>query len=229
MKASGRTRPSGLPRFKAPTLTELLANNPAIGQLANPNLRPEVSRGYDFGFEQPFLNDRVRIGSTAYRNSISDLIVNVFTGFTATYMNVSKAETRGVESFASVAVTERFKLRGDYTRTATKNENTDLGLLRRPGNKESVSAIWQPINPLTLSATVVRISSFVDVNRDTLTFIPRLNAPAYSTVNIAANYAVNKNVTAFARADNLTNHYYENPTGFARPGLGVFGGVRVTN
>jgi vitamin B12 transporter len=67
------------------------------------------------------------------------------------------------------------------------------------------------------------------VNRDTAVFIPRLDAPAYTTVNLAANYTLNKNVTVFARADNLFNEQYQNPYGFLRPGLGVYAGLRVSN
>jgi hypothetical protein len=31
----------------------------------------------------------------------------------------------------------------------------------------------------------------------------------------------------FARVDNLFNKHYENPSGFLRPGLGAYGGVRL--
>jgi vitamin B12 transporter len=117
----------------------------------------------------------------------------------------------------------------DYTTTRTRDETTDLGLLRRPGNKASVTAVWTPLNELTIAATLVHASSWIDVNRDTAVFIPRLNAPAYTVVNLAANYLVNKNVTVFARADNLFNEHYQNPVGFLRPSLGVYGGVRMNN
>jgi vitamin B12 transporter len=135
----------------------------------------------------------------------------------------------GTESFVSATVTDQFKVRFDYTTTRTRDEETDLGLLRRPGNKASVTAVWTPLNELTIAATLVHVSSWVDVNRDTAVFIPRLDAPAYTTFNLAANYIVNKNVTAFARADNLFNEHYQNPVGFLRPGLGVYAGLRVNN
>jgi vitamin B12 transporter len=48
--------------FKAPTLSELYQNFPAFDFVANPNLKPEESTGFDVGFEQPFLNNRVRVG-----------------------------------------------------------------------------------------------------------------------------------------------------------------------
>ena len=217
--------------FKAPTLVQLFVNNPSIFQVANPNLQPETSRGFDFGFEQPLLNGRVSFGVTYYQNDVQNLIVNVFNGatFTATYMNVGRANMYGTESFVSAAVTDQLKVRLDYTTTHTRDETTDLGLLRRPGNKTSVTAAWTPLNELTIAATLVHVSSWVDVNRDTPAFIPRLDAPAYTTFNLAANYIVNKNVTVFARADNLFNEQYQNPVGFLHPGLGVYAGLRVNN
>lgn len=215
--------------FKAPTLTELYVNNPSIFQVANPNLLPETSTGYDVGFEQPLFHDRVRFGATYFNNEIKNLIVNVFGPLNATYMNVGMARMYGIESFASVAVTDQLKIRGDYTYTHARDEATDLELLRRPTHKASLTGTWNPIDRLALSATVLYVSSWVDVNRDTAVFIPRLDTPSYTTVNLAANYDVDKHLTIFARADNLFNAQYQVPVGFLRPGLGVFGGVRVSN
>jgi vitamin B12 transporter len=217
--------------FKAPTLTELFVNNPAIGQLANPSLRPEISRGYDYGFEQPVFNDRFRFGVTYYRNRITDLITTQFdpTTFTFSYTNVGQAETHGYEAFATAKLSAQWSVRTDYTYTNTRDLSTDLGLLRRPAHKSSVTTIWTPLDDLTLSSTVVHVSSWVDVNRDTAVFVPRLDAKPYTTVNLAANYKVNEHVTVFAHADNLFNYQYQNPFGFEQPGLGVFGGVRFTN
>ncbi|HZQ14783.1 MAG TPA: TonB-dependent receptor [Pseudolabrys sp.] len=217
--------------FKAPTLTELFVNNPAIGQVANPALKPEISRGYDYGFEQPLFDNKLRFGVTYYRNRITDLITTQFnpSTFTFSYMNIGQAETHGYEAFASARLSAEVSVRADYTYTATRDLSTDLGLLRRPAHKSSLTTIWTPLEGLTLSGTVLHVSSWVDVNRDTAVFIPRLDAKPYTTVNLAANYNVNERVTMFAHADNLFNYQYQNPFGFERPGLGVFAGVRVTN
>jgi vitamin B12 transporter len=217
--------------FKAPTLTELYVNNPSIGQVANPSLLPEISKGYDFGFEQPLFNGRFRFGATYFHNDTTNLITTQFnpTTFTFIYKNIGSAETHGVEAFAAATLSDQWKVRADYTWTATQDKTTGLGLLRRPAHKTSVSAIWTPLDGLSLTGTVLYVSSWVDVNRDTAVFIPRLDAPAYATVNLVADYAVNKQLTVFARADNLFNRHYQNPVGFERPGLGVSGGVRLMN
>jgi vitamin B12 transporter len=216
--------------FKAPTLNQLYVNNPSFLFSANPNLLPEVSKGYDFGFEQSVLHNRISFGATYFHNAVTNLInfvtVDPLTG-ASSLANIGEATMHGVESFASFVVTENLKVRGDYTATRTRDETTGLELTRRPRNKASLSAIWTPIDRLSLSTTILYVGSWVDINRNGS--IPRLDAPQYTTVNIAANYEVDKHVTVFARADNLFNYQYQDPTGFMRPGLGVFGGVRVTN
>jgi len=215
--------------FKAPTLTQLYVSNPSFMVIGNPNLLPEESKGYDFGVEQPLWHDRARVGVTYFRNDITNFIVNKFdpVTFAFTYDNVGKAKMDGVEAFASVNVSDQLLLRADYTAIFTRDETTDLGLLRRPGSKASLSVIWTPTAPLTLTTTVLYVGPWVDISRDG--GIPRVDAPAYTTINIAADYTVNDKITAFGRIDNLLNKQYEVPIGFQRPGFGIFGGVRLSH
>lgn len=211
--------------FKAPTLSQMFVDFPPFF-FGNPNLKPEESLGYDIGFEQPLLNDRIRFGATYFHNDIKNLIAANAT-FTS-YANIGQATTQGVEAFIGFLITDRLKVRADYTYTQAIDDATGLELLRRPRHKASVTTAWNPYDPLVLSATVLHVGDWVDISRDGFTQ-PRLTAPGYTVVNVAANYTVNENVKVFARADNLFDVRYENPTGFERPGLGVFGGVRLTN
>src|SRR5438067_3860838 len=210
--------------FKAPSLTQLFVSFPAFNFFANPNLQPEESEGYDFGFEQPLAEDRVRFGATYFHNDIKNLI-NANATFTS-LENVGEATTERVEAFVFVAVTDRFKLRGDYTYTRAVDDTTGLELLRRPKHKASLTASWLPIDRLSFSATMLYVGSQVDGDRSFS--IQRLDTDPYFVVNLAAEYTLNKNVKLFARIDNLFDKRYENPTGFQRPGFGVFGGVQLS-
>jgi vitamin B12 transporter len=116
-------------------------------------------------------------------------------------------------------------VRGDYTYTMARDAVTGVQLQRRPKDKYSVQATWQPIDALTLSATALWVGSSVDVDRAFVDPAP-IN-PGYHIINVAADYAVNSRLTVFGRIDNLLNEKYENPNGFLQPGFGVFGGVRV--
>jgi len=213
--------------FKAPSLTQLYVNNPSFSSVANPNLRPETSRGYDFGFEQPLLDGRLDFGVTYFHNDVQNLINNVFdaTTFKFSYVNVGEATMYGTESFVSFKVNDQLRLRGDYTTLVTRDESTGLGLRNRPGNKESLTAIWTPDDKFTLSTTLLYVGRAVEFNRDGT--VPRVDSDAYALVNLAAEYRLDKQVTVFGRVDNLLNRHYESPVGFDQTGLGVYGGVRV--
>ncbi|MDA9437433.1 ligand-gated channel protein [Bradyrhizobium sp. CCBAU 51627] len=215
--------------FKAPTLNQLYVSFPAFFFFANPDLKPEESIGYDAGFEQPLLNDRVRFGSTYFRNNITGLIQSTFdpVTVTSTNVNIGRAITEGTESFVAAAISDRLRVRADYTFTRAVDTTAGLELLRRPKEKWSANLIWRPNDPLTLSATVLHVGSFVDGSRDFS--IPRLLAPAYTVVNVAAEYRVTDQFKAFGRIDNLANMHYQNPTGFLQPGLGVYAGIRLAN
>ncbi len=116
-------------------------------------------------------------------------------------------------------------MRVDYTYTDAIDDTSGLELLRRPKHKASLNVIWLSTDRLTISATALFVGSHVDGNRSFS--IQRLDTDPYFVVNLAADYDLGKGVTLFARIDNLFDERYENPTGFQRPGFGVFGGVRV--
>jgi vitamin B12 transporter len=211
--------------FKAPTLSQLFQSFPAFGFIANPNLKPEQSRGVDIGFEQPLFNDRIRFGSTYFKNDITDLI-----DFNSTFtqnINIDNAITEGTESFVTLNIIDRVKIRADYTVTRAVDADTGLELLRRPKEKFSITTIYNPIDPLTLSATVLRVSDWIDIDR--AGDPGNLVAPGYTVVNLRADYAINDQLKVFGRIDNLANVHYQNPTGFLAPGLGVFGGIRFAS
>lgn len=208
--------------FKAPTLSELFQDFPAFGFFANPNLKPEQSKGYDVGFEQAA--GILSFGSTYFHNDIRNLITDN-ADFT-TFINVGRATTWGFENFATLALTETISLRADYTFTVAKDDIARQELLRRPKNKASLQANWQALPQLKLSGSLVFVGSWVDGNRDFT--ITRLKSDPYAVVNLAANYEVNERTTVFGRIDNLLNRHYQDPVGFDRPGIGVYGGVKVT-
>jgi vitamin B12 transporter len=92
-------------------------------------------------------------------------------------------------------------------------------LLRRPPHKVSLTGTRNPIDRLTLSGTVIALSDYADTNRDgSIPFPHRARLCGHQSRD---------HVDLFARIDNLTNTQYQDPTGFMRPGLGVFGGMRL--
>lgn len=226
--------------FKAPSLEDLFVNFlPSF--VANPNLKPEESAGWDVGFEQPLANDSFRFGSTYFHNDIRNLIETVITAMPGVESlgNIESATTWGFENFASWQVNSRLNLRADYTYTLALADSTPgctsppcagQQLLRRPKNKASLTANWQATDRLLLSSTLLYVGSWWDITRQTTApdgFSDYVRAPGYVTVNLAASYALRDNVTVFGRIDNLFNARYEDPLGFMRPGFGAYAGIRL--
>jgi vitamin B12 transporter len=209
--------------FKAPTLAELFQNFPSFNFFGNPNLKPETSIGYDIGFEQMFLEKRVQFGATYFHNDIDNLITINDTG--TSFQNVGKATTYGVESFLTYTPWQPLTLRADYTFLIARNDITDQELLRRPKHKASLDAAWHVTEAAVLSATLLYVGPWVDVNRaGTMSGVP---ANGYTLVNLAGSYDLGNGLTAYARIDNLLDRHYQDPIGFLPPGLGVFAGVRM--
>jgi vitamin B12 transporter len=209
--------------FKAPTLSQMFQNFPDFDFFANPNLRPETSLGYDLGVEQSLSSDSVRFGVTYFRNNIRNLITDNV-DFT-TDVNVGRAVTEGVESFASYRPLRDLTFRLDYTYTQATDDILHEELLRRPKHKVDLNAAWHATDRLSLNATVLSVSSWIDGNRDFS--IPRLTAPGYTTVDVAASYDLSGNLTLYGRVTNLFDRHYENPVGFLQPSIGAFAGIRT--
>lgn len=218
--------------FKAPSLYQLYA--PYYGNAA---LKPEESTGYDIGFEQEVFGGKVMFGATYFHNDITNLIS--YDPVTYQNVNISSATTQGAETFLAWQALDRLKLRVDYTYTyvigympagspygaaCAPINDTSCTPLRRPNNKVSVTADWNPTDQLNLSATLIYASAWWDIVRLTSDTIDQ---PGYTVVNLAANYAWTPNATVFARIDNLFDQTYQNPNGFLAPGFGAYGGLRL--
>jgi vitamin B12 transporter len=214
--------------FKAPTLSQMFENDPSYGFYGNPDLRPESTLGYDFGFEQSAFGDAIEFGATYFHNDIKDLIEaapDPAIPFAYTNINVDRARTEGIESFITYHPLETLTFRADYTYTEAENETAQEELLRIPRNKASLNAEWQATKNLQLDATLLYVGPWFDVTRDVSAIYA--TAPGYTTFNIAANYALNDEFTLYGRVDNLFDEHYQDPIGFLHPSRGFYAGIKA--
>jgi vitamin B12 transporter len=209
--------------FKAPTLSELFQDFPPFF-FANPNLKPETDLGWDLGLEQSILADKLAAGVTYFHIHLNDLIATAASGIT--YDNVGKATTQGIESFVDYKPFSTLDLRANYTYTEATDDVLHQELLRRPKHKVGIDASWQALSQLSVDASLLTVTSWVDGNRNFS--IPRLNVPPYTTLDLAANYDLIEKLKVFARVTNLFDRHYQTPTGFLAPGRGAYAGVKVT-
>ena len=97
--------------FRAPTFGDLYWNDSFT--VGNPNLKPESSKEYEAGIEQPLgLGNRIKL--TGFHRKVTDLInynANVFPG---TFENIGKVDIKGVEAEAAVKVSATMSVGANY-------------------------------------------------------------------------------------------------------------------
>jgi vitamin B12 transporter len=165
----------------------------------------------------------VHVGATYFYIKLHDLIDTAASGIT--YANIDEATSLGVESFVSYRASSALTLRLDYTYDEATDDILHEELLRRPKNKATLNARWQASSTLSFNTDVLYVGNWIDGNRDFT--IPRLDAPGYVTVNIAADYQLTAQLALEARIDNLLDRHYEEPVGFLQPSIGIFAGLKA--
>ncbi len=204
--------------FRAPALNEL------FGLVGNANLQSERSKGWEVGWQQRLLDDRLTLDATYFRNDFSDLIVfdpAPAVGFPFGQLrNVNNALASGVELTSVWALTDESTAFANYTFTDTLDRTTDTQLLRRPRDKWSFG----------ISRTFP--NQRANVSLQTLYVGPRLGVgermDEYWLVNLASWYRVNEVWRAFGRVDNLLDEDFEPAVGFQGTPASVFAGLEAT-
>ena len=204
--------------FRAPSISDLYYPG-----FSNPKLKPEESVGWDAGFEQPLLQNKLRFGATFFHNNFDNLIQYVGNPFFAPE-NVARARVFGVESFVAWQVLTNLTARASYTWTDTEDLSTGAELVRRPEHSGSLSLDWRILPKLDATATAQFIGPRSD--NDYYTSSTAVLS-AYTKLDLALRWQVQKHLEIFARVENLTDEHYQEVFGYPALGRGFYGGLRA--
>lgn len=205
--------------FKAPSLVQLYSS------YGNRDLEAETSTGWDVGVDQVVIKDRLSTSLTFFHNSFDELIT--FDPSTFVLENISSATTQGLEASVSVELSEDLSLRGAYTYTDTENDETGESLLRRPRNKGSLTAVYQPTSRVRSQLQWRVYGSRFD--NDFNAFPPeRVTLAGYGLVDLSVSYQLSDTLELFSRVDNLFDQEYQEVLGFGTMGAAAYGGIKVS-
>jgi vitamin B12 transporter len=202
--------------FTAPSLDDRYGNM-AFFQPGSPGIRPERSRGWEAGIEQPLAGDRGRVSATWFSNRYRDLFG--FDPDTFATINVGRASAKGIELAGEFTPCEGVRVLGGYTWTDAEDASDGSQLPRRPHHSASVDATWEATATLTAGAGVRWVADRVDVGA--------VDLPDYATVRVHAAWQATPRVRAHVRVENLFDRDYEEVAGYPALGIGAFGGVTV--
>lgn len=198
--------------FKAPSLYQLYSN------YGDPNLKPDESKSYDFGFEQNLLDNKVSFGVTYFHNDFRNMID--WDSATRKYKNVGRAMTKGFEVGTKFLPFENLTIGANFTYTDTEDKETGLELLRRPKRQVNLTIDWKFLGKANLNLGV----NYVGSRKDT----GYVTDKAYTTVRLATSYDVTKNFQIFGRIENLFDKKYQDVHGYAMPGRSFYAGVKAS-
>jgi vitamin B12 transporter len=194
---------------------------PAWGQAANPDIKPEKSKGWDIGVDHTVLGGMYTVSATYFKNKFTDLIDWQYTNmetWEGIYTNRSKASTEGVELGVSVEPVYWWNVRLGYTYLKAQDDLTGARLNRRPRNSIDVSS-WVEIMPRWTAGFGLK-----SVNN-------RLESGSrfqdYSVARVYTSYDVNDSFTVKLRMENALDKKYDEVYGYEALPRGVFGSVEV--
>jgi vitamin B12 transporter len=209
---------------KAPTLSQRFLNTSfAVG---NPDLSVETSKGFDVGVDQRFLDGKLTLSATYFKNDIADLIEffdpdGFGVGEPGTFENIDAAKTQGVELAATIVPTEWLTLDLAYTHLDAIDAETGAPLQRRPEHTAFARVTLRPTDKARLAASVLYVGErFNGADRRDL-------LDDYVRVDLSGSYALHDNAEIFLRVENLTDAHYEEIKDFGTAGRSAYLGLRA--
>ncbi|MEX2526273.1 MAG: TonB-dependent receptor [Gemmatimonadota bacterium] len=173
-----RIRASVGSAFKAPTFSHQFANSPF--EVGNPDLKPEESVAWEVGADAGFLDNRVVVGSSWFRQDFTNLIQYAFVGADLpSYFNEERARAAGVESSLTFRGPGGSELGVDHSWLDTRlvvdelqgeqageaaNAASDRRLLRRPTHQVGVRARTPLPGKASLGLSATRVGDRADMD-----------------------------------------------------------------
>lgn len=223
-----RLKASGGTGFKAPSLSDLFLSFPSpppfASFVANPDLKPEKSTGWDAGFEQDF-GKWATLDVRYFENRVRDLITFGFVAPDFTQINVERAKASGIEASLEVRPCADLTLWASYTWLAeADNVTTQTKLLRRPEHTATVGANYRLWERYNFHTQVTLVGNREDI--DPVSF-GRVENGRYAKWDVALSADVHEHLRVFGRVENLLDEDYEEASGFPALGRVFWGGLAV--
>jgi len=208
--------------ISAPTLVQL--NAPSYG---NPDLKPEKLDGWDIGFEQSLLNDKIKFDFGYFRNDYNDLIDWVWEGpgwMDGKYQNISVARTYGYESSLTINPLPGLKASVNYTYTDSDDGNKE-DLIGVPRNRYNFIVKYSPKERFSVYAKGTASSSrrYNSSGKRTDGYFDSAIGATVRLFKLAGAH-----VYAWGQINNLTNDKYEVSKDYRKPGIGFMAGISIS-
>ncbi len=198
--------------FRAPKVSEFAS------PWGSPSLKPEKSLNYETGVK--FAKNNILLTFSLFNTKYEDLITFDF----ITYKLKNSGEDK-IKGFSS-SLTYMFKnnkLSISFLKLSSKNAVTGEELLRRPSFilKGSLNIFYKRLNIFFGGRYVGERKDFDEKN------FTVVDAESFSVFYLNLNFAISKNLSFFAKINNVFNEKYYEIYGYPSPKRWLFGGVNI--
>ena len=212
--------------FRAPSLYQVFS------EYRNPftELKPEKSLSIEAGAQ--YTHKKMNLRAVYFMRNVNDVIVFYSAGapsFASYYRNYDKQKDKGVELEGSYTI-GKFNLSANYTYAdgivQTNNNGKDTSFFnfyRRPKHSTNLNANVQATKKLFINAG----AQFIGKRQEAIYASAPAVLAAYYTINVYAEYAICKNLKAFADLKNITDQHYTDIRGFNSRRFNFMAGVNV--
>lgn len=194
--------------YRTPSIYELYAD-----YYGNPNLQPETTKSFDVTAQYKHLS------LTYYNNRITNLI-----GYNpSTYVNEQVEGTsrlKGYEVRYNQNISDTFTMNLAYNKLFAKDKEENY-LARRPHETFTGGLSYYPSEKLSLNAN----ASYIGTRYDNT--IQTLQTGRYTLWDTAINYDVTDTVSAYVRAENITDKLYQEANGYGTYGRTISVGLNA--
>ena len=205
---------------KNPTFTELYGIY--SGFQSNPNLTPEESSSWEFGFDTSLDSGRLQLGATYFNAQLKDEIgSSCDANWTCTPVNIEGLSDRqGVELSSSYTLSDSLLVSAAYTYTDSEDPAGVEEQLRAKhiGN---INFAWLASPDTKINLNVQHNGSQTDYG-----FPSPVLLDAYTVVNLNANRNVSDEMDIYMSLNNLFDEDYQQVNGYATLGFGINVGIR---
>ncbi|MHB8880964.1 MAG: TonB-dependent receptor plug domain-containing protein [Thermodesulfovibrionales bacterium] len=191
--------------FRAPSFTELYTvNNPTL--IGNPDLAPERIKTYEASIGYTY-SERFRIDLNYFHNDMDNLIVRNLATSPATYANLGRAESKGIEAVLSGKYSHDNYWKLAYSWQDPRDSHTGERIAFVPSSRASAG-----VNHGFSKYLVSHVDVLWTGPRPRPTGDTRDDVASYTTVDLTLTLRnIYKNLEIQAAIHNLLNEKYEDP------------------
>lgn len=204
--------------WNAPTFGQIYGDN--TWYIPNHDLKPEQGTSSDIGVEYSLKDFNAAF--TCFYIDTNNLIQNILVDpvyYQYQAQNIGETKQYGYEVEIGYDMYKIIKHKLNYTYLRAEDKKTKKDLTYKPMHKINYALTVLPLEHVKVNADISYVATTLDEYRNYL--------KDYCTVNLRVDYVITKNISVWAKCDNVTNEKYQISYDYPMPGVTGYSGIDI--